>query len=135
MRQAIAEATYPESYGVYVVYAPDPASDRPLYVGVAATEAIRDRWRKYHLKNRAGGSALRRTLGVHLGLVESKLTRRQGRYYPPNVEQAITDFLDTCEIEFWPAATTEEADDLEVDLRRQLRPILNVATARRRRSG
>ncbi len=92
MREIIARAAFPEGFGVYAVYEADAAAERPLYVGVAATETIRDRWRKYHLKNRAGGSALRRSLGVYLGLVESKLTRRRGRYYPAKVEQAITDF-------------------------------------------
>jgi hypothetical protein len=63
--------------GVYVVYA---EGDAPLYVGVAVTQSIRKRWESQHLKPRAGGSALRRTLGVHLALVETKLRTTQGRY-------------------------------------------------------
>jgi hypothetical protein len=72
---------------------------------------------------------------VHLGLVAAKLRRREGRYYPTAVEQEITHFLEGCEIEFFPTATADEADDLEFELRQRLRPELNISSARRRRRG
>lgn len=134
-RQLICQASFPLDHGVYAVYAPDAEeADPPLYVGVAGSESIRDRWRKFHLRNRAGGSALRRSLGVHLCLVEKKLARNQGRYYPSHVESAITAYLESCTIEFWPTSSTDEADDLEIDVRHELKPVLNVANSRRRRS-
>ena len=131
MRQLVGRAVLPTSPGVYVVYR--AGAERPLYVGVAATQTVAERWRKQHLYPRAGGSALRRSLGLHLGLVATKLRRGDGRYYPPGVEEAITRFLESCEIEFFPTATADEADDLEHELRQQLRPELNIATGRRRR--
>ena len=75
MRQRIAEAQFPDSPGVYVVWEGEQAP--PLYVGVAATQTIAERWRKRTLQDRAGDSALRRTLGDHLGLVER--TPRRGQ--------------------------------------------------------
>lgn len=134
-RQFVRDAIFPRTPGVYVVYDPDPTDERPLYVGVAATQTLCERWCAQHLKNRAGGSALRRTLGVELGLVETKLTHKVGRYYPPEVEQAITDFLETCEVELHEVATSDEADDLELELRQGLHPRLNVSRARRRKAG
>jgi len=65
VRKLVRIASFPDSPGVYVVYRPD--QERPLYVGVAATQTIAERWRKQHLYPRAGGSALRRSLGLHLG--------------------------------------------------------------------
>ena len=132
-RQLVRDAVFPRRPGAYVVFEPDPPDDRPLYVGVAATQTLCERWCAQHLKNRAGGSALRRTLGVELGLVDTKLTHRVGRYYPPAVEQAITEFLEGCEVELHQAASADEADDLEVELRELLKPRLNASRARRRR--
>lgn len=86
------------------------------------------------MRNRAGGSALRRSLGPYLGLVDVKLTKKAGRYYPPKVEEAITTFLETCAVEFFQTATEKDADDLEVELRERLKPRLNISRARRRRS-
>ena len=122
----MGEASFPHACGAYVVF--DPArKDPPLYVGVAATQTIDERWRRQHLRSRAGGSALRRTLGVHLGLVERKLTiRTDERFYPPEVEAAITAFLLKCEIAFVVADSPEDARRIETDLIRTLRPALNV---------
>jgi hypothetical protein len=131
VRQLVGSAVFPVSPGVYVVYR--SAAERPLYIGVAATQTIKDRWHKQHLRARAGGSALRRSLGFHLGLVEAKLRLSDGRYYPPAVEQEITRFLQSCEVKFFPTATADEADDLEHELRQGLDPELNIATGRRRR--
>jgi len=131
VRELIRIAAFPDTAGVYTVYR--PGQERPLYVGVAATQTIAERWLKQHLYPRAGGSAFRRSLGLHLGLVAAKLRRRDGRYYPPEVEQEITRFLESCEVEFFPATTADEADDLEVELREQLRPELNISSGRRRR--
>jgi hypothetical protein len=132
VRESVATAAFPNSYGVYVVYA-TIADERPMYVGVAGTQTIAERWHKQHLRPRSGGSALRRSLGLYLGLVEQKLRTSEGRYYPPNVEDAISAFLTECFIEFFPTSTTEAADDLEVELRQSLRPGLNVSQARRRK--
>jgi hypothetical protein len=96
-------------------------------VGRAATQTIEQRWRRQHLLNRAGGSALRRSLGVHLGLVEKKLSiKRDGRFYPPEIEAAISEFLRTCEVEFVLADSPQEAIDLEDETIRALRPLLNT---------
>ena len=111
VRQLVSRAVFPTSPGIYVVY--QPGRERPLYVGVAATQTVADRWRKQHLYPRAGGSALRRSLGVHLALVATKLRRADGRDYPPAVEEEITRFLESCDIELFPTATADEADDLE----------------------
>jgi GIY-YIG catalytic domain-containing protein/restriction endonuclease-like protein len=123
VRGRVDEADFPETPGVYVVYA---SEERPLYVGVAATQSIRKRWRGQHLKPRAGGSALRRTLGVYLGFVEEKLRTSEGRYYSPDVEEAISRFLERCEVEFHPAPSPAGAKVLEAELITTLRPILNV---------
>jgi GIY-YIG catalytic domain len=124
-RSNISTTDFPTEAGVYIVW--EASSDtRPLYVGVAATQTIEQRWRRQHLLNRAGGSALRRSLGTHLGLVDRKLSvSRDGRFYAPEVEQAITDHLRSCEIEFVPAASTEHARELEAQLIEELRPLLN----------
>jgi excinuclease UvrABC nuclease subunit len=53
MRERIAAAAFPDKPGVYVVYGGD---DRPLYVGVAATQSIAKRWRQQHLKPRSGAA-------------------------------------------------------------------------------
>src|SRR3954469_5022482 len=126
--QAVADGQFPPRCGAYVVY--ESGTHRPLYVGMAATQTIEQRWRRQHLLNRAGGSALRRSLGLHLGLVERKLSvKRDGRFYPPEVERAITDFLCRCQIEFHEASSAEDARELESSLIESLRPRLN---ARRR---
>jgi hypothetical protein len=125
-RQRVATATFPPACGVYIVWESGRA-DRPLYVGVAATQTIDQRWRRQHLRSRAGGSALRRSLGVHLALVAKKLNlRTDGRFYPPDVEAEITGFLDSCDVEFRVAQTPHEARAIENELIRQLRPLLNV---------
>ncbi len=86
-----------------------------------------ERWRRQHLRSRAGGSALRRTLGVHLGLVERKLNiRTDGRFYPPEVESAISAFLLDCEVAFVVANSPEDARTIESKLIQTLRPSLNV---------
>ena len=99
---------------------------KPLYVRMAGAQTLRKRWREDHLRDRAGGSALRRSLGIHLRLVEEKL-RLPDRYYRPDVETAITNFLHGCFNELHPTATAEEARRLEADLIRRVGPILNVA--------
>ena len=100
MCQLVGRAVFPALPGVYVVHR--AGQERPLYVGVAATQTIAERWRKQHLCPRAGGSALRRSLGVYLALVVR--------------------FLKSCEVEFFPTPTADEADDLEPELRQQLNP-------------
>jgi hypothetical protein len=113
---------FPNQVGVYIVWDDD---GKPLYVGVAATQTLARRWQRQHLYPRAGGSALRRTLGVHLGLVDAKL-RRPSRYYPAATEAAITRYLEGCLIEFIPTDTAEEARALETELIIRLDPKLNV---------
>jgi hypothetical protein len=93
-------------------------------VGVAAKRGLVERWRD-HLGNRSGSSALRRSLGVYLGLVEDKL-RRPARYYPPEVEQAITAALNRGYIELYPCQSETEALLLEARLIAELDPLLNV---------
>ncbi len=133
-RRTVAAAEFPSAPGVYVVYEPQSTdADALLYVGVAAVQSIAKRWQGQHLQNRSGGSALRRSLGPHLGLVDKKLTAKAGRYYPVEVEEEITDYLESCSIVFFPATTADEADELEVELRKRLRPKLNISRARRRR--
>jgi GIY-YIG catalytic domain-containing protein len=125
-RERVVEARFPTACGVYVVFDPG-LYEPPLYVGVAATQTIEQRWRRQHLRSRAGGSALRRTLGVHLGLVERKLSiRTDGRFYPPEVENAISAFLLDCEVAFVVADSPEDAKTIERDLIGSLRPTLNV---------
>ncbi len=108
-KQSVAAASsLPDCPGVYVLW----DGDRVLYVGMSSA-TIAGRVTKQHLRNRAGSSALRRTLGVHLGLVDRKLSvTRDGRYYPDHVEQQITDYLQRCSISTVPfddAARLERA--------------------------
>jgi hypothetical protein len=128
--QLVANATFPSRPGVYIVweegyehplYVGQAGSSAEILVLEKATikdlkprlnvggpervlanssATIASRWKEQHLKPRAGGSALRRTLGPYLGLVERKLVRRDGRYYPADVEAAITRFLEACSVEF-----------------------------------
>jgi hypothetical protein len=128
--QQVATAIFPNRPGVYVVweaghdrplYVGQAGSSAEIFALERATIAelrprlnvgggervtsggatIASRWQKQHLKPRAGSSALRRTLGPYLGLVERKLSvSRDGRYYPAPVEAAITRFLETCSVEF-----------------------------------
>jgi hypothetical protein len=131
MRRRVSKATFPDRPGVYVVYERKNIT-QPLYVGVAEKQSLRKRWRQNHLRPRAGGSSLRRSLGVHLGLVGKKL-RLPSRYYPPEVEEAITPFLRATFVEFFPTSTGKEAIDLEREMIARLRPKLNVARGRRLR--
>lgn len=124
MRALVRDAALPGQPGVYVVYETQEAT-RPLYIGVAARQTLRGRWMRQHLRPRAGGSALRRTLGVYLGLVGVKL-RRPERYYPGDVEEGITNFLLGCWIELHPASNGDDARRLESALIRELAPVLNV---------
>jgi excinuclease UvrABC nuclease subunit len=124
IRQRVEEADFPSQPGVYVVYE-GTEDEQPLYVGVAATQTIAQRWRGQHLRPRSGGSALRRSLGVYLGLVTAKL-RRPARYYSPEVEEAVTAFLVECRVDFFPTASADEARALESRLIRELNPRLNV---------
>ena len=127
IRERVADAAFPAQSGVYIVWDAEEGGARPLYVGVAATQTIERRWRRQHLVDRAGDSPLRRALGVQLGLVERKLSvKRDGRFYPPVVEEEITRFLRSCEIEFRPATSPEEALEFERALIEKLRPRLNV---------
>lgn len=88
-RIRVTDAAFPSNPGVNVVW--EAGLDRPIYVGVAARQSIAERWRGQHLRDRAGGSALRRSLGPHAGFVEKKLSvKRDGRYYPAEVEVKIT---------------------------------------------
>jgi hypothetical protein len=88
---------------------------------------IEQRWKRQHLRLRADGSALRRSLGVELGLVEKKLNiRTDGRFYPPAVEREISAYLSGCWIAFITASSPEEARCLEVGLIGALHPSLNV---------
>src|SRR5262245_31906437 len=76
-----------------------------------SSATIASRWQEQHLNPRAGGSALRRTLGPYLGLVERNLSvRRDGRYYPADVEAAITSFLEACSVEFRFVGEPPKAD-------------------------
>ena len=131
MRRRVSKATFPDQPGVYVVYERKNVT-RPLYVGVAEKQSLRKRWRQNHLRPRAGSSSLRRSLGVHLGLVEKKL-RLPSRYYPAQVEAKITNFLERCFVELFPTATGKEAIDLEREMIARLRPKLNVSRGRRPR--
>jgi hypothetical protein len=124
VRERVADAEFPETPGAYVVYG--EADEPPLYVGVAASQTIAKRWRTQHLRPRAGGSALRRTLGVHLRLVGTKLRTSEGRYYPAEVEAEITRYLEACGIEFHPARDAADARALEDFLIADRRPTLNV---------
>ena len=124
MRTEIETTTFPGDVGCYVVYA-EAGDEKPLYVGVAAKRGLDERWERDHLRNRSGSSALRRSLGVHLGLVEDKL-RRPTRYYPPEVEAAITKALRRGCIELYPCESEAEALLLEARLIADLDPILNV---------
>jgi hypothetical protein len=123
-RLRIGEAEFPRSPGAYVVYSSREATP-PLYVGVAATQTIRQRWQGQHLRNRSGGSALRRTLGVFLGLVGSKL-KAPNRYYPAEVEEAITRFLERCYVELYGTGSAAQARSLEGQLIGELDPLLNI---------
>lgn len=124
-REPVARAQFPPACGVYVVWEPGDAG-RPLYVGGAVTHTIEERWRRNHLRLSAGVSALRRALGVHLGLVEQRLNpRTDGRFYAPEVERRISEFLHSCEVAFLVADSPEQARELERQTIRELRPLLN----------
>ena len=124
IRTEIETTVFPGEVGCYVVYESESA-ERPLYVGVAARRGLVERWNRDHLRNRAGSSALRRSLGVHLGLVGGKL-RRPARYYPPEVENKITEALKRGYVELYPCDSATEALLLEAALIAKLDPILNV---------
>lgn len=122
-RIRVADAVFPSNPGVYVVW--DGTARRPLYVGVAAKQSIEERWRDQHLRDRSGGSALRRSLGPHGGFAKKKLSvSRDGRYYESDVEQKITALLLDLEVEFYECESGEEAVALETELIAELRPIL-----------
>jgi excinuclease UvrABC nuclease subunit len=123
-RQQISAAQFPDAPGAYVVFA-DASDHEPLYVGRAARQTLRQRWSRQHLRNRSGGSALRRSLGVHLGLVEQKIVKPE-RYYPSPVEEEITHRLRSYFVELHETATGEEAHELERRLIAELNPTLNV---------
>ena len=123
MRQRVRTASYPASPGAYVLWETADCT-AALYVGKAATQTIARRWRQ-HRANRAGSSALRRSLGVHLKLVEQKL-RLPARYYEPSVEAEITRYLDGCYVEFFPTDSVESATATESNLIKGLNPRLNV---------
>ena len=123
VRQLIEAADFPATPGAYVVYGSE-SDEVPLYVGVAAAQTIQQRWRQ-HLALRSGGSALRRSLAVWLGLVTEKL-KRPARYYSESVEEDVTRSLQTCWIQLFPAETGGEAIDLEHRLIRELKPLLNI---------
>ncbi|MBC7782996.1 MAG: hypothetical protein H7144_04080 [Burkholderiales bacterium] len=125
MRHCINTIAFPESVGVYVVYA-NACNIKPLYVGKAARQTLSKRWKSQHLQPRAGGSALRRTLGIHLGLVREKLKRPE-RYYSPEIEEAITIYLRSCFIELLECANAVEAAELELKSIRTLNPLLNIS--------
>ena len=128
MRHRVSMTAFPSSPGVYVVYE-NKGDRRPLYAGVAERQTLLQRWQKNHLRPRTGGSALRRTLGVHLGLVKQKL-RQPKRCYPAEVEAEITRFLKGCWVELHQTKTGGEAVELERQLIRRLRPRLNVVRPR-----
>lgn len=126
MRHLVETADFPDDFGVYVLYESATAR-QPVYVGKAHKQTVKERWSRNHLKDRAGGSALRRSLAPHLGLVDQKLSvARDGRYYPAPVEQAITNALRSYFIEWYTTATGEEAGALEKDLIKKLDPVLNI---------
>lgn len=124
---------FPTNPGVYVVW--EQGFDRPLYVGVAARQSIAEHWLAQHLRDRAGGSALRRSLGPHAGFVEKKLSvRKDGPYYPAEVEAKITALVRTLEVEFYECDPGPEAGALEDELIAELRPRLNSRRPRIKRT-
>lgn len=124
-RERVGLAAFPDLPGAYLLYG-NPDDSVPLYVGVAATQSLRGRWKGQHLRPRAGGSALRRSLGIHLGLATEKL-RHPDRHYSPEVEAAITAFLDQAWIELHPTRNATDARALEARLIAERHPVLNVA--------
>jgi Restriction Endonuclease associating with ARP/GIY-YIG catalytic domain len=132
-RVRVSDAVFPSTPGVYVVWQEGHA--RPLYVGVAASQTIAQRWRRQHLCNRSSGSALRRSLGPHAGFVEKKLSiAKDGRYYPADVEAKITALLRSLDVEFYETERGEDAVALELQLIEELRPLLNSRRPRIKRS-
>lgn len=117
-------AQFPDAPGAYVVFA-GAGEHEALYVGKAARQTLRQRWSRQHLRNRSGGSALRRSLGVHLSLVDKKIVQPE-RYYPPPVEEEITRRLRSYFVELHETATGEEAHELKRRLIAELNPTLNV---------
>lgn len=129
----VADAVFPSTPGVYVVWG--RAERRPLYVGVAATQSIERRWLDQHLRDRSGGSALRRSLGPHGGFVKKKLSvAKDGRYYEGDIEQKITALLRDLEVEFYECENGEEALALETELIAEFRPLLNSRRPRIKRT-
>ncbi|MHB1158290.1 MAG: GIY-YIG nuclease family protein [Phycisphaerales bacterium] len=124
MRSRVADTKFPYTPGVYLVYESSAAS-RPLYIGKAGNQGICSRWLKQHLKDRSGGSALRRSIGIHLNLVGQKL-RRPDRQYPPSVEMEITRFLNSCYVEIVSRRDADQAETLEKKLILEQNPILNI---------
>jgi hypothetical protein len=132
-RARVADAAFPSTPGVYVVWG--QVERRPLYVGVAATQSIERRWRDQHLRDRSGGSALRRSLGPHGGFVKKKLSvSKDGRYYEADIEKKITALQSDLELEFYECENGEEAVALEAELITELRPLLNSRRPRIKRT-
>ena len=121
-RQQIGEAELPDEPGVYLLYA-SVDDEQPLYVGKA--DSLRRRWQRQHLGKRSGTSALRRSLALHLGLIEEKL-RRPARHYPPDVEEALSAYLRDCFLELHTTASGDEAAALEHRLVAERKPLLNL---------
>jgi hypothetical protein len=124
VRTMIEATVFPPVVGCYVVYE-DESAERPAYVGVASERGLDQRWNRDHLPARSGSSALRRSLGVHLGLTQEKL-RRPARYYAPDVEAKITQALRRGYVEVYPCRSRAAALMLESQLIARLGPILNV---------
>lgn len=62
---------------------------------------------------------------MYLGLVDQKL-KLPDRYYPVEVEKAITAFLERRYIEFFTTGSAAQARALEAELIGELDPLLNV---------
>ena len=120
--QTLVRGDIPDQPGVYAVY----RDDRPIYVGLAEKQTLRDRIWKNHSGRGAvmTGSAFRRNVAEHLGIATAAAIKN--RTYQPTVEEiaAVRAFIDRCSIAWLACATADEAKALETDFKNEWKPPL-----------
>ncbi len=122
-RRALKTLTRPDvpsEPGVYAVY----RRGRAMYVGKASSLKSRF-WGQHMSRNRnMTKSALRRNVAAHVGIATAA-DIKAGRYHPSGAElDRIAAWIRGCDVAWLTCETTEQATDLESDMKNEWTPPL-----------
>ncbi len=120
-------ATLPATPGVYALY----RGAEPVYLGLAVVHGgIRRRLRD-HLDTRLdlSRSPFRRGVAEHLGLAADRGGKLRPQLMTPELQDAVDEWVATCELAWLEASNSEDARTLEQQLLAERKPPLNESVS------